>query len=74
MLSSQTVVDIVAGVSNFNPVEIADLIIEQASYMWKVEEGDYRDDITVIVMLLPWCTPEMTAGVANAKAEDEVQS
>ena len=74
LLSSQTVVDIVENVKSLDPNEICDQIIDQSSYMWKVEEGDYRDDITVIVMLLPWCTPEMTAGVANAKAEDEVQS
>jgi len=22
--------------------------------MWKVEEGDYRDDITVVVLTFPW--------------------
>ena len=26
--------------------------------MWKVEEGDYRDDITVIVLLFPWLPKE----------------
>ena len=42
--------------------------------MWKVEEGDYRDDITVIVVLLQpsWISAEMKEGVAKAKAENEV--
>ena len=29
-----------------------DTIVDQSSYMWKVEEGDYRDDITAIVLYL----------------------
>ena len=37
--------------------------------MTQVEEGDYRDDITVIVLLLPWITEEMKVAVAaNAAA------
>jgi serine/threonine protein phosphatase PrpC len=36
LLSSQTVADIVATVPSFDPKEIAALIMEQASYMWKV--------------------------------------
>ena len=56
LLSSQTVADIIAGVK-LNGGDVQDMvneIVDQSSYMWKVEEGDYRDDITVIVMLLPW--------------------
>lgn len=36
-------------------------IVEQSSYMWKVEEGDYRDDITAIVFTfpLPWKTQHL---------------
>lgn len=37
-----------------------------------VEEGDYRDDITVIVLMLQdgtWITSEMKADVEKAKAE-----
>ena len=40
----------------------------QASYMWKVEEGDYRDDITVIVLMVPWQTEEMKAWKPAAAA------
>uniref|UniRef100_A0A6S9USW0 PPM-type phosphatase domain-containing protein n=1 Tax=Chrysotila carterae TaxID=13221 RepID=A0A6S9USW0_CHRCT len=54
LLSSQTVVDILSNVKNLDPMEICNNIIEQASYMWKVEEGDYRDDITVVVVTFPW--------------------
>lgn len=54
LLSSQKVVDIVASVKSRDPNEMCALIVEQASYMWKVEEGDYRDDITVLVILFPW--------------------
>ena len=54
LLSSQTVVDIVENVKSLDPNEICDQIIDQASYMWKVEEGDYRDDITVVVLTFPW--------------------
>ena len=49
--------------------EMCDKIVDASSYMWKVEEGDYRDDITVIVLLLPWITEEMKVAVAaNAAA------
>ena len=61
LLSSQTVADIIAGVK-LNSGDVQDMvneIVNQSSYMWKVEEGDYRDDITVIVMLLPWPPPVM---------------
>ena len=37
--------------------------------MWKVEEGDYRDDITVIVLMLPWVTGEMRTMVADEMAK-----
>ena len=36
------------------PQKICAKIVEQATHMWKVEEGDYRDDITVVVLTLPW--------------------
>ena len=36
--------------------------------MWKVEEGDYRDDITVIVLMVPWQTEEMKAWKPAAAA------
>ena len=56
LLSSQMVADIIAGVKlkGGHVQDMVDQIVDQSSYMWKVEEGDYRDDITVIVMLLPW--------------------
>jgi len=54
LLSSQTVCDIVAEVKDLNPNTICDNIVDQSSYMWKVEEGDYRDDITVVVLTFPW--------------------
>ena len=59
LLSSQTVVDIVENVKSLDPNEICDQIIDQSSYMWKVEEGGYRDDITVVLNLFPWQTAEM---------------
>jgi len=54
LLSSQQVADITYGVKSGNVQEICDVISDQSSYMWKVEEGDYRDDITVIVLKIPW--------------------
>mmetsp|Transcript_32819 Transcript_32819/g.77592 ORF Transcript_32819/g.77592 Transcript_32819/m.77592 type:complete len:132 (-) Transcript_32819:12-407(-) len=54
LLSSQTVCDLVATVTNLDPQKICEKIVEQSTYMWKVEEGDYRDDITVVVLTLPW--------------------
>jgi len=71
LLSSQSVADIIAGVKNGDVQEMVDQIVDQSSYMWKVEEGDYRDDITVIVLLLPnssWVTEEMKEEVAAAQA------
>lgn len=54
LLDSQQVIDIVAQCYDSAPNDIVDHIIEQAAYMWKVEEGDYRDDISCIVAKLPW--------------------
>ena len=54
LLDSQTVADIIASVKSGDVNDICDAIVDQASYAWKVEEGDYRDDITVVVLLLPW--------------------
>mgnify|MGYP006169943767 CR=1 FL=1 len=68
LLSSQTVADIVASVQSGDPQEICDLIVDQSSYMWKVEEGDYRDDITVLVLMMPWITDGMRSEVAAAVA------
>jgi protein phosphatase 2C family protein 2/3 len=74
LLSSQSVADITANVVNKSKggegvvQEICDTIVDQSSYMWKVEEGDYRDDITVIVLMLPWINDEMRKMVADAKA------
>ena len=64
LLSSQTVADIVAGVKSGDVQDMCDTIVDQSSYMWKVEEGDYRDDITVIVLLMPWIADDMMAPVA----------
>ena len=38
----------------------------QATYMWKVEEGDYRDDITVIVLKLPWLPPQASGAGSSS--------
>jgi len=58
LLTSQTVADIICNIKSGDVQEMAETITDQASYMWKVEEGDYRDDITVVVLKLPWlpCT------------------
>lgn len=58
LLSSQTVADIIANVKSGDVQDMCDTIVDQSSYMWKVEEGDYRDDITVVMLLLPWIPPE----------------
>jgi serine/threonine protein phosphatase PrpC len=54
LLSSQTVCDLVATVTNLDPQKICEKIVEQSTHMWKVEEGDYRDDITAVVLTFPW--------------------
>ena len=61
LLTSDQVADIVFQVAEKDPTDVAKMveaIVEQSSYMWKVEEGDYRDDITVIVLLFPWLPKE----------------
>ena len=67
LLSSQTVADIIANTKG-DVQDMCDTIVDQSSYMWKVEEGDYRDDITVIVLLMPWISETMRAEVASATA------
>ena len=49
------VADIVYSVSrdSKDPAQMCNAIVEQSSYMWKVEEGDYRDDMTATVLYLP---------------------
>jgi len=54
LLGSQTVADIIASVKSGDVQDMCDTIVDQSSYMWKVEEGDYRDDITVVILMLPW--------------------
>ena len=70
LLSSQTVADIIANrSSNGGDVQdMCDTIVDQSSYMWKVEEGDYRDDITVIVLMMPWVSDKMKEDAAASKA------
>ena len=68
-LSSQAVADIVAGVKSGRAQHMVDQIVYHSSYTWKVAEGDYRDDITVIVIRLPWCTDAMVANAEAATAE-----
>lgn len=60
LLESQQVIDIALQNLSQPTEDIVDRIIEQAAYMWKVEEGDYRDDISCIVLRLPWLEPSIT--------------
>ena len=53
-LSSQEVADIVGAALDMKPSAEAacETLIEQAALLWRREEGDYRDDITAIVVRL----------------------
>ena len=42
------------------------MIVEKSSHLWSIEEGDYRDDITVVALMLPWLTQEVKMAAANA--------
>ena len=61
LLGSQTVAEMFYNHQSKNVQEICDEIVEQSSYMWKVEEGDYRDDITVVVLTHPWLPADAAA-------------
>ena len=52
--SSQQVADICFSVKSGDVNQTAFEIMYRSSRMWILEEGDYRDDITVIVLKLPW--------------------
>ena len=54
LVESQEVADLVSEVTDLDPAEICRSIVHKATHMWKVEEGDYRDDITVVVLTFPW--------------------
>jgi len=54
LLTSQQVADIAYGVKSGDVQEMCEVISDQSSYMWKVEEGDYRDDITCVIIKFPW--------------------
>lgn len=56
-LSSQDVCDIANEVENDNNNSICDRIVFKAAESWEREEGDYRDDITAVVLSLPWLKP-----------------
>jgi serine/threonine protein phosphatase PrpC len=60
LLESQQVIDIAHQNLTHPTEDVVDRIIEQAAYMWKVEEGDYRDDISCVVLRLPWLEPSIT--------------
>ncbi|KAJ1625465.1 phosphatase 2C-like domain-containing protein [Pavlovales sp. CCMP2436] len=60
LLESQQVVEIAHHHLSEPTEDIVDRIIEQSAHMWKVEEGDYRDDISCIVLRLPWLEPSIT--------------
>ena len=53
-LPSQMVVEIVGGFleRGETAVSAARFLIAKAAMAWKIEEGDYRDDITAIVIFL----------------------
>lgn len=53
-LSSQDVCDIAASVEGGSHAAICDLIVLKAAERWEEEEGDYRDDITAVVVTFPW--------------------
>mmetsp|Transcript_5062 Transcript_5062/g.9876 ORF Transcript_5062/g.9876 Transcript_5062/m.9876 type:complete len:348 (-) Transcript_5062:329-1372(-) len=53
-LSSQDVCDIAASVEDGSITAICDLIVLKAAERWEEEEGDYRDDITAVVITFPW--------------------
>ena len=63
-LSSDDVVDIVGGfVRRGEPAaDAARFLIAKAALQWKLEEGDYRDDITAIVIYLDELTVAQPAG------------
>jgi hypothetical protein len=47
-------VDIVAEHSDVTTA--CEKLVQKSGYFWQVEEGDYRDDITVVVIQLPFMT------------------
>lgn len=53
---SQEAVDIVAKSlkEGMNVTEACQELIQQAAQRWAEEEGDYRDDITAVVIRFPW--------------------
>ena len=50
----QDVCDIAASVEGGSITAICDLIVLKAAERWEEEEGDYRDDITAVVISFPW--------------------
>ena len=66
VLSSAQAVDIVAGVTRRHPdgqlhcSRSAQELMTTAARKWKEEEGDYRDDISVVVVRLPFVSTNMS--------------
>jgi len=54
LLDNERVAEIVQSVQSGDIQEVCDEITKQSIHMWKIEEGDYRDDITVVAIKFPW--------------------
>eukprot|EP00322_Chrysochromulina_rotalis_P011983 CAMPEP_0115874366 /NCGR_PEP_ID=MMETSP0287-20121206/24502_1 /TAXON_ID=412157 /ORGANISM="Chrysochromulina rotalis, Strain UIO044" /LENGTH=232 /DNA_ID=CAMNT_0003329511 /DNA_START=1 /DNA_END=695 /DNA_ORIENTATION=+ len=65
-LSSESVVEIVGGfLERGEPaIQAARFLIATAAFAWKAEEGDYRDDITAVVVYLEETRAHMESSVA----------
>ena len=52
-LSSQAVADLAAALPTLAPSLVCKALVRRAAELWRAEEGDYRDDTTVVALSLP---------------------
>jgi len=69
-LPSATVVEVVGGFFDRGDpaIEAARFLIAMAAYAWKAEEGDYRDDITAVVVYLDQVSRQIEGTVEGARS------
>ena len=73
-LESQEAVDIVAQNLDRGATKACQALIEAAAARWHDEEGEYRDDITAIVVRLPLLWESSSNGLAATAASDATSS
>ena len=73
-ISSQEAIDIVNDQLEFGCHAACEELIQVAAMRWAEEEGDYRDDITAIVVQFPLPLKEKASTITSNKAQFNIKN